>query len=553
MYFEGNRKLPKAGLRFNKHVRANRIGPTMHQFVTTASGMPLGLCWELKRDTTASCTKRLLKRQFAPMQGGAEDAIEGLDKVKFKGDRAYMIPSVAQHTMVKAGVDVDGTYAMTLYNCYVWKGKVNERDKRTRLEMLGAKTMYIKETVMHSRKVYVIAYRNGIGNIISGFSTTCGSYDWTFVPFRYRDFRDWYDEWHRETQRQYYEEDYDEVDEECMNLLNHQMFRRCFTSVDMKHPITDEFLRRLKRCGVSPLTVRQGTSDWFFIRCFSLTSRSSYHVIVVACKSNKNDLRVLLATMGDEEFSKCWDDLQVIREYLGVESEGDDDIDEGDDNTGTSAAGSWTIDDIASIEDTAQIINQIDEVYIPLIEVATNIGMSMSRATTQDNRTKNNKKQLRKWLKAPKQMRRAYFDRDSLKEDCVRLGFKSKDWGIHVCRNLLSDHYKQPVNKNDPEIFVSTKSSKSSPKEGFALGDKMLHCLLSSSYLPRLTGKGREWASRGLELELPLVTKMTSEVNGSHEMCCESLTEINIREICHAPLVGKAMNSGSGNFFPDLL
>ena len=55
----------RAGLKISQHTRANRKGPNMHQIVRTASGVIVGIYFEIDRDSEYSCTLNLIKSQLA--------------------------------------------------------------------------------------------------------------------------------------------------------------------------------------------------------------------------------------------------------------------------------------------------------------------------------------------------------------------------------------------------------------------------------------------------------------------------------------------------------
>lgn len=54
----------------------------MHQMVKSASGIICGISWELKGDTSRSCTKKLITGQLTKMIGGGGRFYERIRKRK---------------------------------------------------------------------------------------------------------------------------------------------------------------------------------------------------------------------------------------------------------------------------------------------------------------------------------------------------------------------------------------------------------------------------------------------------------------------------------------
>ena len=113
----------RAGLKISQHTRANRKGPNMHQIVRTASGVIVGIYFEIDRDSEYSCTLNLIKSQLllVTMQGGSLNDVSGLENTEFEGDRAYNKKMVS-NVLVKAGADLNGTKPMLQDNPFVYGG-----------------------------------------------------------------------------------------------------------------------------------------------------------------------------------------------------------------------------------------------------------------------------------------------------------------------------------------------------------------------------------------------------------------------------------------------
>ena len=148
----------KMGLKISQHTRKNKQGPVMHQIVRSASGLIGGIHFEMTKDTATTSMLSLIKDQLITMLGGNLDTIDGLEGSEFFTDRGY---KESVNAIIKAGADINGTDAKTFSCPFVYGQKLRPNDSREEIDVNGGKTLMIKKTSIHDRRVFVHFYRNG--------------------------------------------------------------------------------------------------------------------------------------------------------------------------------------------------------------------------------------------------------------------------------------------------------------------------------------------------------------------------------------------------------
>ena len=212
-----------------------------------------------------------------------------------------MMAGTFEDEIVIRGADVGGTKAKTPDSAFTWGKKVRDNDKSTVLSTSGAKTLYTKEALIHDRKIYTQAYRDGNNSLVMGVSNDHDSlFTYEFVPKNPGDLK-WYDQHIRMENRikrlekkieefdrrdsKSLDSNQEELRERCVDKLMKktdeyrlQIYGKSFTPILSNSPIDEEIVE-LFPATLMPMTIKQGCADWFLIRCFSATSRTAFNIV----------------------------------------------------------------------------------------------------------------------------------------------------------------------------------------------------------------------------------------------------------------------------------
>jgi hypothetical protein len=175
--------------------------------------------------------------------------------------------------------------------------------------------------------------------------------------------------------------------------------------------------------------------------------------------------------------------------------------------------------------------------------ILVDLGTTLSNASTEARKVSADSKKLLTWLKSHQVVRPFYF-----KSAAVLLALAAainvEDIGVTatsagIRKKIVSflerfpdtlapatDLVEPPI--EDPATHYGAENAESAPS--LTKAQKLLRLVLQSSYLPRLEGKAKGYASRGLQLEKPLLERVLRHSR-------EGLTPIKVLELGAPPLV----------------
>lgn len=328
LLFQAIKMQPICGIKIMQHVRANRRGATMHQIVESASGVCLGIRWEMADDTTKTATTQLIAEQLARMEGGSVENMKNLSHLSVHGDRAYTNPGIAEDVFLKAGMIVTGTKASTRDNPFVVDKAGSINDARTEISSLGPKSLFIKEATIRdnqgdTHECCIQAYRNGTGNVIFVFTTKFDKFEWEFVPVKQTDLS-WYEDMlklHNLQLRDNLTDDARVLVENKQSIMREMLFSKAFKTC-WGAPNDINILRRsLLSRELSIISLRQRSADWFFMRRFSFTSRTTFSIMMLLGKATKSELCDCIRDMEEDsnnEYSELIIHLDTLRQCLKI-------------------------------------------------------------------------------------------------------------------------------------------------------------------------------------------------------------------------------------------
>jgi hypothetical protein len=159
MHFALGKDQSAASLQMCQHIRDNRRGPVCHQGVLSASGILVGCSFERPKDTTKSCTRKIIHSQMTPMQGGGGTGAGTLRKLSVGGDRDYQNRELLYETFVPSGAKLLGTKKRSKDFPLVYGPKLDPaKEKREVIPMNGPKTIIVKKVrrKMKSRSIFLL-------------------------------------------------------------------------------------------------------------------------------------------------------------------------------------------------------------------------------------------------------------------------------------------------------------------------------------------------------------------------------------------------------------
>ena len=222
------------GLKYTRHVKANRNGFVAHTAVSTGANIPLGIIFERSKDSTFDCFSRLLKFLFE------RNGICDLQNILIASDRGYMIPNTVFNFLIANGADFIGT-VKRMANCwpFTFDQKVKPNDKRRMVETKGPPTLLVKKLEKYIKKVYAIAFRNGTNSVSTAISSVHRDHHWEGIAL--------------------FKHELDEYEADKLSLQS-KAIRRVETDV-FNQPETDDEKERIENLAlfkVDPITLRQG-------------------------------------------------------------------------------------------------------------------------------------------------------------------------------------------------------------------------------------------------------------------------------------------------------
>jgi hypothetical protein len=156
------------------------MGFVAHTTCFTTSGLPVGIEWERRNDTTTTATKRIIASQLSPISGENEPPM--LLNTEFAMDRGYITPSLLYDFLIPTGADVLGTVKRSQMLPFTFEQKMSQGDTRQSVDPAGFKTLFIKKKLtINDKEVTGLAYRDGKGGVTLGLTTCEHTRHWDLV------------------------------------------------------------------------------------------------------------------------------------------------------------------------------------------------------------------------------------------------------------------------------------------------------------------------------------------------------------------------------------
>ena len=163
-------------MKFTTHTEPNRKGIVAHTAVSSGANVPLGIIFERTKDSSTTCFKRLLDFLFS------HDGTTELRNVSVHSDRGYLLPNLVFQYILAQGGEVLGTIKrMALYWPFTFLQNLSENDKRTKIDVKGAPTLFMKYVKAGSKFLFAAAFRNGTERVATAISSIHKSHEWEGV------------------------------------------------------------------------------------------------------------------------------------------------------------------------------------------------------------------------------------------------------------------------------------------------------------------------------------------------------------------------------------
>ena len=360
--FQSNDHLAETfGLKYQVHVQANRRGFVAHTAVSTGLMIPLGITFEKKSDSADICFKRILAEQFS--LGRGTDPI--LCNVILASDRGYMLPKLVFNYLIKHGGDFIGTTKRTK-ECwpFTFNQKPSQNDKRKLIDLPGTACLFIKKVKEARKTIFSSAFRNGTGKVNTCVSSLHRNHHWEGTALYPHEADAYFDRDERsEWKRIRKEKEFERVDNSKLNIP-------LLSTIDTDHQ--EEHVLQHIANSVRPITLRQGTADWHFLRKLCLTSSQSHQSIMALLPEygNNDDVKAVMRYLEgldwappDEERGDGSDDNNESGE--GGDGDGDGDGEGGDgEGEGDGEGGGEVGGDGGEVQSLRQYVESFNEVSL---------------------------------------------------------------------------------------------------------------------------------------------------------------------------------------------
>ena len=485
------KKSESDGLKVVRHVNDNRNGHVFHTAAFTYSGLVIGVEAERSQDdTTGSATKRLLMGQLRPSHGtfGSPD----LTNIRLHSDRAYWSDDLEEF-ILSSGADVGaGTRKRYKGFPFTFEQSLSSNDPRLEIPTAGFKRLFIKTRKHLGRDVTAVAYRNN-GNVTLGMSTIFSDHEWDLVLENPSD-----------------KEYVHDPDWKFRSLLKTAL-------IDFESG-SDDIKQLLNSLDVEFITTNQNSPGWFLLRSFAITSSAADGLIdelyqdfqrrqlpATLSSNSQRIFRYFCKNMGhstnredtdsdsdrsDDDSSDSNDSGREEEKDEGKEEEKDEEV-SFDINAIARNIASWnrgesTATMVAVLEDETamkRVNNQLLSQYV------REMGGNPKQAKTS------NKGDILAWLKASHNVRPYVFmSNKDLKTLLAERGDRSKSYN-GVTREALIRELTGGVDEQDG----------GARKE---LWKRLIGRILKATFMPKLVGKGKEYAKIGHKMETPLLNEL---------------------------------------------
>jgi hypothetical protein len=484
------------GLKVSRHIKDNRLGHVLHTAVLTYSGVVIGVEAERSEDDTiGSATKRLIVNQLRPSHG--TNGPPNLRKVDFHSDRAYWSPDFHQW-IIQSGADIGASTRKRSPDFpFTYDQKMRQNDTREDVPTSGGRRLFVKTSIQHGREISAIAYRNN-GNVTLGMTSKFRGSNWDLVL---------------------------ENPDDKVNVMEHAWKYSVILStamVDLKEADVeqDDLLELISDLKIDHVTTNQNSPGWFLMRSFSITSSAADILLQELLKDFKlRKLQNSIATTAKIVFDfifKNVPELATDDSENESDSESSESIDTSNDSTESDDEREFNINDIdanmsswnkggsilhmmAALDDgvvNQQLSNNLLGDYV--IRMG---GICKTKAANLSN--------IKAWLQSSVKRRPLLF---LMKDDLVALALQ-KFGGAPSSYNKFTKEVlmdKLVGDSNGPDI-----QSQEGCRE---LWKRLIGCVLKSTFMLKLSGKGKEYAKVGHRNEEPLLEALLKSSENPHKV-----------------------------------
>jgi hypothetical protein len=429
-------------------------------------------------------------------------------------DRGYCIPSLLYDFLLPSGCDVIGTVKRSPMFPFTYDQKTGPGDLRQSINPAGFKTLFVKKLTVSNKEITGIAYRDGKGGITLGLTTHSQMRHWDLVLSNPQDF--------------------------TQTSMNEGKERR-FKKINNEEDSAEDHSNMLSQLSVMPLTTKQNSPEWFLMRLFSCTSSTSDNLLM-EIKNMALDSNV--CHLIDEETANSLE--TILNVVYGIRWERN--------QANSSASMPSNANPQQELTDSRFLIykdNIAMNVQLLMSGDALQTGLEdriksqILENTIRDDAlkaylekigikpVKDRKKNLEKMTK--------WLDNEPQKRPYVNL---SKTKLIEACMNKFGGKKSAYESNNNEELiqrlityqsdpsYIAQRTHNTLPQGSCSIMTTLLRQIVKSSFLPKLSAKGKEYSKMGHQLEIPFAKKLLMHSR-------QGLTKIEVNEIYQVGLVGK--------------
>lgn len=486
------------GLKVVRHVNDNINGHVLHTACLSHIGLIIGVEAERSEDdSVGSASKRLLINQLRPTHGtnGPPD----FKNIDIHADRAYWGPEMSGW-ILQSGADISASTRKRSYDFpFTFEQKLRENDCREDIPTTGFKNLFIKSKSHEGRDIAAVAYRNN-GNVTLGLSTKFSGHEWDLVLRNPNDFEAIHDpDW-------------------ALNIILSTALVNDPDSValmvDLKQLISSR--------PVLNVTTDQNTPGWFLMRSFSITSSTADLMLrQLYIEYNSRKLR---STMIDSSFTV----FNFVYHNVLVFSDADDESrssesaesssDENSESSEEEIPPSFNFDNIdfniSSWNANGSIEDMVDALGDPnFVTQKFNSGVLKSYADRMGITSKTKAtmtKDIKSWLEVSTAKRPLLFLQKTALAEMVA---QKEGRELSVCAKMNREQLIDRIIGKPADL--ANHSNEENHKE---LWQRLLGCVLKSTFMHKLTGKGKQYANIGHRNEEPLLRALLNRDDNPHKL-----------------------------------
>lgn len=497
IHFE-TRKSESDGLKVVRHVNDNRTGHVMHTAVLSNSGMIIGVEAERSEDDSiGSATERLLLNQLRPSHG--TNRPPNLRNVELYSDRAYWSPAFHKW-ILDSGADIGASTRKRSQDFpFTFDQKLRPNDAREDIPTSGFKRLFTKTSNQQGREVTAVAYRNN-GNVTLGLTTKFGGQNWDLVLQDPKDAIN--------------------VSDPAWKLTS--IIETALVDFEDADGEKEKFRQLLSNLSIDWVTTDQNSPGWFLMRSFSITSSAADIVLQELYKDFKlRKLHASITTAANFVFNFIYTNVPPIeQDDESTNSDVDSESETNDSSSDSADSSSDETDekefDINDLDRNISSWNQgggITDMMEALVgaehvSMAVLSGYLSRMGGTAKTRTKC-VEAIKEWLQSSVKKRPLLF---LTKPQLIEM-LAEKQGGSASSYNRFSKPVLiEKLMGNDNEM---NSESQLQLKE---LWKRLVACVLKSTCMPKLTGKGKEYAKLGHKNEELLLKALLNCRDNPHKL-----------------------------------